>query len=230
MKLAKKLTNPAALNHDVCNGSVFLFSTRPRDRCLPLRRPGDQVFTKVDVVAWRRTTCVRAAGPVRVRIRRERRRERAGEVHPKVKSALDVTKNPLHQVEMRIPRSMHVQACLLNRMSNVRASMCQILQGTSVTAILSRIGEECTISGRNLAPYINRSGAWVALGHTSALKELNCILALRKNHTKGRPGDRNVGEVGEGPKVRHGKLWVQLRDEVLKKPIIRGSEDEVVYI
>jgi hypothetical protein len=103
-------------------------------------------------------------------------------VHPEIKSSLDVTKNPLHQVEMRIPRSMHVQARLLNRMGNVRASMWQILQGTSVTAILGRIGEEGTISGRKLAPYINRSGAWVALGHTSALKKFNCILMLRKNH------------------------------------------------
>jgi hypothetical protein len=78
--------------------------------------------------------------------------------------------------------------------------------------------------------YINRSGAWVALRHNSALKEFNCILALRKNHARGRPVDGNSEEVGEGPKVRHGKLRVQLGDEVLKKPISRGSEDDVVYI
>jgi hypothetical protein len=51
MKLAKKLTNPAALSHGVCNGSVFCLNTRPRDRCLPLRRLGDQVVTEVDAVA-----------------------------------------------------------------------------------------------------------------------------------------------------------------------------------
>jgi hypothetical protein len=131
---------------------------------------------------------------------------------------------------MRIPRSMHVQARLLNRMCNVWASMCQILQSTSVTAILNGIGEECTISGRKLAPYINRNGAWVAVGHTSALKEFNGILVLRENHARRRPGDGNSEEVGESPKVRHGKLRVQLRDEVLKKPSSRGSEDDVVYI
>jgi hypothetical protein len=62
------------------------------------------------------------------------------------------------------------------------------------------------------------------------LKELNSILALRKNHTRGRPGDRNAEEVGDGPKIRHGKLQVQMRNEVLKKPISRGSENDVVYI
>jgi hypothetical protein len=36
--------------------------------------------------------------------------------------------------------------------------------------------------------------------------------------------------VGEGPKIRHGKLRVQLRNEELKKPISRGSENDVVYI
>jgi hypothetical protein len=108
--------------------------------------------------------------------------------------------------------------------------MWQILQGTSVTVILGRIGEDDTISGRKLAPYINMSGAWVALEHTTALKKFICILTLRKNHARGRPGDRNSEEVGEGPKVRHGKLRVQLRYEVLKKPISRGSEDDVVYI
>jgi hypothetical protein len=36
--------------------------------------------------------------------------------------------------------------------------------------------------------------------------------------------------VGEGPKIRHGKLRVQMRNEVLKKPISRGSENDVVYI
>jgi hypothetical protein len=50
MKFAKKLTNPAALSHGVCNGSVLRLSTRPRDRSLPLRRPGDQVIAKVDAV------------------------------------------------------------------------------------------------------------------------------------------------------------------------------------
>jgi hypothetical protein len=50
MKLAKKLTNPATLSHGVCNSSVLRLSTRPRDRCLPLRRPGDQVIAKVDAV------------------------------------------------------------------------------------------------------------------------------------------------------------------------------------
>jgi hypothetical protein len=108
--------------------------------------------------------------------------------------------------------------------------MCQILQSTSVTAILGGIGKECTISGQKLAPYINRSGTWVAVGHTSALKKFNGILALRKNHARRCPGDGNSEDMGESPKVHHGKLRVQLRDEMLKKPSSRGSEDDVIYI
>jgi hypothetical protein len=103
-------------------------------------------------------------------------------MHTQVKSAFDVSKDPLHQVEMRLARCMHVEAGLLNGMGNVRASECQVLQSARKATILRGIRKKSTISSRQLTPDVNGSGARVALNHPCTLQELDGVLSLRKNH------------------------------------------------
>jgi hypothetical protein len=77
MELAKKLTYPATLGNGMSNGPVFRLSTRPGDRRLSLRRPGDQVITEIDAISGCRASSIRATSPIRVRVRGERGCRRA---------------------------------------------------------------------------------------------------------------------------------------------------------
>jgi hypothetical protein len=99
---------------------------------------------------------------------------------PKIKRTLDVAKYPLDQVEMRLSRCMHVQTCLLNRMSNIGASQGEILESPCKTAILRRISQKRTLISGELATRVNRSDTWVAVEHAGVLEKIGSILALRK--------------------------------------------------
>jgi hypothetical protein len=131
---------------------------------------------------------------------------------------------------MRFPRSMHVETCLLNSMSNVWVSERQVLESTSIATVLCGISEKRTLCGRKFAAHINGSGAGVALDHASTLQELNGILALRKDHARRRPSDRDPEKEGQGAKICHGELGVKPLRELLKKKVGRGGDDDVVHI
>jgi hypothetical protein len=49
------------------------------------------------------------------------------EMKTKVEGTLDVAKNTLDQVQMWLPRGMHVETSLLNSMSNIWTCQCKIL-------------------------------------------------------------------------------------------------------
>jgi hypothetical protein len=51
MKLAKKLTYPAALCNSMCNRPVFGLGAGTGNCSLPLGGPGDKIVTEVDTVA-----------------------------------------------------------------------------------------------------------------------------------------------------------------------------------
>jgi hypothetical protein len=84
MKLGKKLSKPAALSHDVSHSSILRLGARLRKCGLAFGRPGDQVVTKVDTIAGGRTASVRAASPVSVRVRSDRRSRRGVQLKTKV--------------------------------------------------------------------------------------------------------------------------------------------------
>jgi hypothetical protein len=102
-------------------------------------------------------------------------------MHTQVKSAFDVAKDPLHQVEMRLARCKHVETGMLNAMGNVRAGECQVLQSAREATILHGIRKKSTISSRQFTPDVNGSGARVALNHPCTLQELDDVLSLREN-------------------------------------------------
>jgi hypothetical protein len=147
MKLSQKLTYPAAFGNGVSDSPVLRLGTRTRDCSLAFRRPSDQVVAEVHTIPRSGPSCVRASSPVCVRVRSERRRRRAAEVHAEIESAFDVAQNPLHQIKMGLARGMHVEASLLDGMHNVRASKREILQSSSKVAVLRGIRKKSTISG-----------------------------------------------------------------------------------
>jgi hypothetical protein len=178
MKLGKKLSKPTVLSHSMSHGSVLSLGTRPRYRGLAFRGPGHQVFSKVDTIARSRPTSVRAASPVSIRVRCERRSR--GRVKPKTKiqRALETPKNPLDEVEMRLTRCVHVKTCLLHCMRNVGASQCEILKGARETTVLGGVSDEGSFISRELAMHINGGRTRVALEHAGALRKLDGGLAL----------------------------------------------------
>jgi hypothetical protein len=83
--------------------------------------------------------------------------------------------------------------------------------------VLHGISEKRTICGRKFAAHINGSGAGVALDHASTLQELDGVLALREDHARRRPSDRDPEKEGQGTEICHGELGVKPLRELLKK-------------
>jgi hypothetical protein len=151
MKLGKKLSKPITLSYSMSHGSVLGLGTRTRYRGLAFRGPGHQVISKVDTIARSRPTSVREASPVSIRVRCERHSR--GRVKPKTKiqRALEIPKNLLDEVEMRLTRCVHVKTCLLHYMRNVGAHQCEILKGARETVVLGGV----TPQNRHLTNYSN---------------------------------------------------------------------------
>jgi hypothetical protein len=72
---------------------------------------------------------------------------------------------------------MHIEADLLDGISNVQTGECEVLQGTREAMILCRIRDWGTIR-RELGTCVNRSRTRFAIRHPSTLKNINHILVL----------------------------------------------------
>jgi hypothetical protein len=127
------------------NCTILRFSTGARNHSLAFRRPGNKVITEIDTVARSRTTSVRTPCPISIRVSSERRRWSGVQLKSKIQSPLDAAKNPLNQVKVRFPKSVHVEARMLNSMLNIRTCQGQILKIASKTAILGGISNKWTI-------------------------------------------------------------------------------------
>jgi hypothetical protein len=83
---------------------------------------------------------------------------------------------------MRFPGIMHVQADLLNCISDIWPGEGEVLKSPSKTAVLAGIRDRGSIS-RELRVSIHRSAARLAVTHTGSLQNLHHILALREKKT-----------------------------------------------
>jgi hypothetical protein len=230
MKLEKKLSKPAALSHDMCDGSILCLGARPRNRGLTFGGPRDQVVTKIYTIAGGRSSSVRAASPVGVRVRSDGRRRCRVQLKTEVQCPLEVAKNPLDEVQMRLTRSMHVETCLLNGMCYVRTRQSEVLKSTGKAPILCGVGDEGTIIGREFTTHVNGSRTRVALKHAGTMKKIDDVLALREHHASGRASHRDAEEVGELAEVSHGELAVEELGDMAKKTGAGGGENDVVHI
>jgi len=78
---------------------------------------------------------------------------------------------------MRFPGVVHVEANLLNNISNIWTSKSEILKSTSNTVIGGGVGN-CSSIGRELGVSIHRGAARLAVNHASTVKNTQNILTL----------------------------------------------------
>jgi hypothetical protein len=164
MELLKKLAKPAALGNCMSHNTILSLGTGARNCSLALGRPGYQAVTIVDAIPRGGATRVRTA-----RIGCQSSRGCGLEVKIKIQSTLKVAKDPLNESKIRLARSMHVKAHLLNSVLNIRASVREILKSTGNTAVLSSITNKLTFCVRKFSLSINVCRAGVTPGHASAL-------------------------------------------------------------
>jgi hypothetical protein len=69
------------------------------------------------------------------------------ELESEVEGAADIPQDPLDEVQVRFPRSVHVETRLLNSMSDVRTCKRQVLKSPCKALVLGGIGDERTIVG-----------------------------------------------------------------------------------
>jgi hypothetical protein len=99
-------------------------------------------------------------------------------------SASEVAEEALEGSEVRLPRIMHMKAQLLNRISDVRPSEGEVLESTSKTPVRGGIRHRVPLGLRQLALRVNWSGAGVAIGHPSSLKDVKSVLPLVKKSSR----------------------------------------------
>jgi hypothetical protein len=92
--------------------------------------------------------------------------------------ASEVAEEALEGSEVGLPRIMHMEAQLLNRIRDVRASEGEVLESTSKTPVRGGIRHRVPLGLRQLALCVNWSGAGVAVSHPGALKDIKSVLPL----------------------------------------------------
>jgi hypothetical protein len=106
------------------------------------------------------------------------------EKEPEVDGATQVPQDALHRGEVRLPRVVHVEAHLLDGVGDVGPGEDEVLHGPSKALVADRIGDRGPRSG-DLALRVHWGRAGLALGHASALEEVDGVLSLVKEHALG---------------------------------------------
>ena len=120
--------------------------------------------------------------------------------------ALNVAQDTLQGSKVRLTRIMHVQANLLNGISDIRPGEGEVLQSTGETPEVGGILNRWTIS-RQLGVGVHRSRARLALGHTCAAQNVKHVLPLREK-SGATPLYMHPQEV-EFPQILHAELLLQ---------------------
>jgi hypothetical protein len=96
------------------------------------------------------------------------------------------------------------------------------------------VGSQVTDGGGHVEGDLVLSVDWHAIGHAvthaSMLKYVPSILALVHEKAIGALLHRDVKEVVQEAKVRHGKLLLKSHSGMLKKLRVQGSEEDVIDI
>jgi hypothetical protein len=149
MKLLKQLTHPTALGQSMGHNAVLSFCTRTWESSLSLGRPRDETITIVDIVTRRRSTRVRTARPIKIRVGCQGGRGRSTKLQAEVQGTPNVPENTLHKSKVRHAISMHVKAYQLNYIGYVRTSECKILKSPCKTPVICSIQKQVTISSES---------------------------------------------------------------------------------
>jgi len=110
---------------------------------------------------------------------------------------------------------MHMQANLLNSVSDIRPGEGEVLQGACKTPELRGVLNRWTIS-RQLGVGVHRSRARLALSHTSTIQNVYHILLLRKKKARTTALDMHPQEVVKLTQIGHAELLLQSLNGALK--------------
>ena len=122
--------------------------------------------------------------------------------------ASNVAQDTLQDSKVRLTRIMHVQANLLNGISDIRPGEGEVLQSTGETPEVGGILNRWTIS-RQLGVGVHRSRARLALGRTCAAQNVKHVLPLREKKSGATPLYMHPQEVMEFPQILHAELLLQ---------------------
>lgn len=111
---------------------------------------------------------------------------------------------------------MHVKTDLLNCISDVWPGEGQVLEHPCKTAKIGGILDRIARSRKNLRVGVNRSGAGLAICHTSPIQDVNHILTLKQEKATIATLNVHPQEVIELAKILHHKLPLQSLNGVLE--------------
>jgi hypothetical protein len=103
--------------------------------------------------------------------------------------------DPFESGEMGLPRGVHIQAHLLDDVSDVGPREGEVLESGKTLHRRPR-----AVVLRELRLSVNRRGAGLAVGHASPLEYVDGILALVKEESLGPVFDGDAEEVVKGPR------------------------------
>jgi hypothetical protein len=144
-----------------------------------------------------------------------------------VKGALEVPEDALHDREMGLMGTMHVEAHLLDRIVDVRPGEGEVLESPGQAAVGNRVAHTPHVRG-DLGLSVDRCGAGLAVDHGNTLKNILSVLALVKGEAIWSLLD--VEEVVERVETLHRELLLKSCSGTLKQLRARGGEDDVVEV
>jgi hypothetical protein len=169
VELVEELAQPGGLCHAVGHGTILGLSAGARDDGLTLGGPRDEVGAQEHSVTGGGPARVGTASPVSVGVDHELRRRGWSEKEAVVEGATEVAQNPLERGEMGLPRSVHMQAHLLDGVCDVGPGEGEVLERVGQAPVGRRVGDRRPVVLRELRLSVDRRGAGLAIRHASPL-------------------------------------------------------------
>jgi hypothetical protein len=229
MKLEEQLPEPRGLDNAVGHGAILGFDAGAGHRVLPLGGPGHQIVSKEHGVARGGTPGVGATDPVSIGVDNQVTAIRWLQEKTQIQRSADIVQDALQSGEVGLPGIVHVEAHLLNGVGDVGARECQPLEGTSEAPVIRGILNRRTVCCQ-LRTNLHRCGGRLALGHPSAVQNLQHVLALREKQTGPVTLNVHPQKVVEFPQILHGELRPKSSNGALEKTGGRRCENDVIDV
>jgi hypothetical protein len=125
---------------------------------------------------------------------------------------------------------MHIEADLLDGISDVKAGERQVLKGPGEASELRRISNRRPGSGGDLGLHVHGRRDWLAIHHASALKDVESELALSEEESIDLMLYRDPQKVVKRAEVLHSEFLLKSRYGVLQECCARCGEHNVINI
>jgi hypothetical protein len=125
---------------------------------------------------------------------------------------------------------MHVEADLLDGIGDVGAGERQVLEGPGETPKVSWVSNRRPRLGRDLGMRVHWRQNWLAVHHTSSLKNIESKLTLSEEESASLMLYGDPQEMMEGPEILHGEFLLEGRHGLLQKCCTESGEDNVINI